>query len=214
MPTVERLIELVTRKVDDESYDDLIIDFLSDGMLDIASRILLPLLEETDTVTTVLDINVAAMPGDYHRNLFSASPVDENKPGVRVLNSKAQLNRKYDRLDNVGDVRHICMSAGTLLYQPIPTLAQEINISYYRIPVDVDDADDDTIAPLPANYHKMLVDYACAQIYSEIEDGMEGQKVNTRYHEGRYEKFMIELETHLADAQSLPDPPVIRGCFL
>lgn len=215
MATVEKLIETVARKVDDDGYSDsVIVDFLNDGLLDVASRVLLPVLETDDVVTTVLDENTVALPGDFHRNIFAASPVIGTKIPIRVLNSEGQMKRKYIRLDNSGDVAHVAMHKGQLIYQPIPVIAEEITIFYYRVPDELADDDDTGLAALPPVFHKMLVDYACQQIFSEIEDGIDGKKVNTLYHEGRYEKFIVELQTFVKDGQSLPDPPVVKGNFL
>ena len=215
MSTVEQLIELVARKIDDDGYgDNIIVDFLNDGLLDIATKVLLPVLEEDAIITTILEENLVVLPSDFHRNVFAASPVISSKIPIRVLNSAGQMKRKYNRLDNTGDVAHIAIHKGQLIYQPIPIIVQEMIIFYYRVPDNLEDDDDTGLIALPANFHKLLVEYACQQIFSEIEDGIDGNKVNTLYHERRYEKGLIDLQTFIKDGQSLPDPPIVKGNFL
>ena len=54
---------------------------------------------------------------------------------------------------------------------------------------DADEADG-----LPDHLAKpLVVHHACAAIYSEIEQDLQGQKINTLYHEGEANKQLAKL---------------------
>ena len=49
------------------------------------------------------------------------------------------------------------------------------------------------------NYHAFsnaIKHFACQDIFSMIEDGMEGRKTNTEYHSAMYDKFLQETDQY------------------
>jgi hypothetical protein len=50
----------------------------------------------------------------------------------------------------------------------------------------------------------LLVHYACREIFSEIEDGMEGEKVNTDYHHTVFVAALSELDSYLGPQKRKP----------
>jgi len=212
MSTGEQLIERVVKTVQDPSIEtDDILELLNEGLVVIAGRVLLPELETSDTVDTIVDEIEASLPTDFHRGLFDCQ---EQEPynAIVVLNSKRQMLATYGKLDNEGTVKHVCRVGDSLLYQPMPDTVRTLTLSYYRMPVELTESE--VPEGLPIQFHRMLFHYATFQLFDDIEDGMEGQKVNTARHEAKFEELAYELELFFKDSQSRPKPPVVRGEFL
>jgi len=208
----EELIDRVLITVDDADLDtDIILSLLNEGLRVLAAAVSLPDLETSDIVETVADEFTAALPEDFHHGLFDCQEQDEYNPD-RVLNSKRQMLAKYGRLNQTGTVRHVCREGQTMLYQPIPDEVRALLISYFRVPTPITERTSPDC--LPEETHKALFHYAAEQLFDDIEDGMEGAKVNTLRHGGRFEKIKAELKIFYKDAQSHPAPPVIKGEFL
>ena len=212
MATGEQLIDRVVKTVDDPSLDTgEILELLGEGLLAIASVVLLPALEETDPVDTIIDANTVSLPATFHRGLFDCQEQDTSNP-VRVLNSKRQLLAKYARLDQEGMVRHVCRSGDNLIYQPMPTEVRTLTLSFYRLPDTLIESSSPNC--LPVRYQKALFHYACYNLFDDIEDGMEGAKINTLRHQGHFDELVREIELFFRDSQSRPAPPVISGEYL
>ena len=212
MSTGEQFIERVVKTVQDPSLDtDDILELLGEGLVVISGRVLLPDLETSDTVDTMVDESEVPLPSDYQHGLFDCQEQDPYNPVV-VLNSKRQILATYGKLDNTGTVRHVCRVGTSLLYQPVPTEIRTLTLSYYRMPAQLTESE--TPEGLPIQFHRALFHYAAFMLFDDIEDGMEGPKVNTARHEGKFEQLVRELELFFKDSQSRPQPPVVRGEFL
>jgi hypothetical protein len=62
---------------------------------------------------------------------------------------------------------------------------------------------------LPSHLHRrLLVNYACKELFSRIEDGMDGKKANTAYHDNEYKTAFSELELWIIPRAS--EPPEIN----
>lgn len=210
MPNAQQIIERVQRKVRDASYGpDEILEILNEGIQEIAgwknSRpemglmgdILLPALETSDTVTTATDSAMVALPDDFAKNLFHVSQVG---PAINIYSSVAQLLAEWDGvLTNTGTaVEDVTVQGANLVYQPIPTTAIELTLRYHRKPdvLTLEDASGITNVPscLPEQLHyDLLVNYAAKEIYDEIEDGLDGQAVQTAKYTARYQQALNRL---------------------
>jgi len=95
-------------------------------------------------------------------------------------------------------------AGGTWAVDTAYTKAAPLTIHYFRLPVDMED-DDDTPDGIPTQFQKkLLVNYACKEIFSLIEDGIEGQQVNTAKHTGFFLSALRDLELSIpADGRSL-----------
>lgn len=220
MSSTGEMIEEVADIVKDDLYDeDSIQALLNGGLLHVASRVLLPELDTTDTITTDVDVNVIALPEDFHRNLYRVDPAPAAmsfRPSIVLVNSPGQLKRLMGvaMFESSADVMAVTLSGkANLMYGPRPIAPQDLMVSYYRKPTQLI-TDDDVPDCIPAERHHMLVDYACYRIFAKIEDGIEGQKVNTKYHYEELEKFFELLEEETGQGKSMPPATVVAGDFL
>jgi len=206
MVTQAELIVEVTRIIQDASYtDEIQLTFLNQAMQDIAGdpRIFLDDLETQDTVDTSTTVSYVALPDDYQKNLFSCYNTDRNYHHT-IYGSLEDLQRRFTNLDSNGSLVGVAIRGTNLHYQRIPSTSEELQLHYYRPPVDMAD-DDDTPDGLPAHLAKpLLVHHASAAIYSEIEQDIKGKKINTAYHEGRFNEYLAKLVLFIGPRAKAP----------
>ncbi len=89
-----------------------------------------------------------------------------------------------------------------LWYQKIPAEAESLMLILYKNPAELEE-DDDTPSDLPSSLHKLLlVNGASHLIYNEIEDGVEGEKINTAvqfgfsFNENNKHSGIVKLRAH------------------
>lgn len=167
----------------------------------------LPALEAQGTVTTVLEQAYAALPTDYLRDLNWVYDSTQNCR-ITLLGSLQQLKIKYPGLADTGNIEHAAVSGRLLYYQGIPATRRVLSINYYRKP-ELLAGDRDEPSMLPSHLHRrLLVNYACKELFGRIEDGMDGKKVNTAYHDTEYTKAFNELTLWIIPRAS--EPPEIN----
>lgn len=209
MPTLEELIGLVKQTVLDDSFsEDFITLLLNEAYEDVAMKVLLPDLEASATVDTVVDETVASLPADFSRNLYGCA-ADNQRPPIKILSSMALMQARFPNIeaDNLdGDVTHVTVRGSELVYHPIPAAAETLTIKYYaQITPMVAGADEPTAIPKNLQ-RKLLHSYACSILFDDVEDGMEGPKINTQKHLSNYVSALGELEVQIKRGQSRAEP--------
>ena len=210
MATLEQLRTWIESTVDDDSFEaDYIDALINEAIEEIAAQVLLPDLESSDVVTTVVDSAVADLPADYSRGLYGVSIAEQTRQPV-VLSSMKLMQERYPDIEaeNVtGDIKYVCTRGTELVYQPVPVEATDVTIRYYMNPTPLA-SDGDSPSYIPARMHRpLIVSYVYAILFDDIEDGMEGVKANTQRHEQRYEVALAKLAGSIKTGQSRPGPP-------
>ena len=218
MTTFSQLVTTVSDKIQDDSFGSTEIKRrINKAVSKIARGVRLPgwhdvtppipeLLSIT-TIDTELSIGYTTLPSTFQRDLKLC--VNSSGDQIFIYDSFAKFMARYPSLSNAGDsVEAVCAHGGKLYYQPIPSTAQTLTVHFYRKPVDMVGVDD-TPDGIPEDIDEdLLVNFVCEDIFSEIEDGVEGRKVNTSYH---LSKFYAEMENfvgiigHDGDAQTYDD---------
>jgi len=167
----------------------------------------LPDLETQGTVMTVLNEAFTVLPDDYLRNLNWVYDITTDAR-VTLLGSLQLLKIKYPGLAKTGNIEHAAVSLNKLYYQGIPSVKRELSINYFRKPtLMANDRDEPNM--LPAHLHRrLLVNYACKELFARIEDGMDGKKVNTGYHAQEYDRAFADLTLWIIPRAS--EPPAIN----
>lgn len=209
MPTLEDLTGLVKQTVLDDSFsEDFITLVLNEAYEDVAMKVLLPDLEVSAPVDTVLDETVADLPADFSRNLYGCACPGYFTP-IKVLSSIALMQARFPYIEaenETGYVTHVTVRGSELVYHPIPTTVDTLTIKYYTSITPMVEGDDEPTA-LPRNLQrKLLHSYACSVLFDDVEDGMEGPKVNTQKHMGAYISALVELEAQIKRGQSRAGP--------
>lgn len=198
----QEILDQIERKLQDSSYarDTELLPALNNALLMVAFQHPLPALQVTETVDSVLEQDFVSMPSDYHtRLLFVQNKTTERN--CRICYTRQTLRRMYEpELQEKGDIEDVALEGRTLYYRRIPETVQTLQLTYYTQPDALTDATDSTPDCLPESLHfQILGNYVLYQLFSEIEDGMEGQKINTEFYMSQYMTGMQMLNTYWPD---------------
>jgi hypothetical protein len=211
----ELMIDEVLDIVDDPSFDreDDVLKYLNLGQVSAAAKLLIPGLSDGyDTVATLVDAYKAPAPADYMKMVHSVSVV--GRP-VRLCRNFADLVQRYEGLSlDAGEVGAVVISAGQVFYQLVPAVSVDIELFYYRLPTPKTDIL--TIFPhglgnlqdAKDNYSQALIHFSASRLYTKIEQGMEGEKVDTAYHFALYNALLDEFNLGHLEEIVHPSPPV------
>jgi hypothetical protein len=97
---------------------------------------------------------------------------------------------------------YLTTSGLNLVYYPVPAEATSIDCGFFQLPTHLENSTD-IPTYLPVGLHKKLLEnYVCWDVWANVEDGIEGRKVNTAYYLGQFKEALIELEDTLEVSQS------------
>jgi len=212
----ELMIDEVLDIVDDPSFDreDDVLKYLNLGQVSAAAKLLIPGLSDGyDTVATLVDAYKAPAPADYMKMVHSVSVV--GRP-VRLCRNFADLVQRYEGLSlDAGEVGAVVISAGQVFYQLVPAVSVDIELFYYRLPTPMTDSltsfPDGLGSIMQAamdNYSQALIHFAASQLYSKIEQGMEGAKVDTQYNFALYNELLAQFNLGHSEEIVHPAPAV------
>jgi len=212
MTTKADLVEFVSDIIQDSSYSDAtILKYLNRGIRQIAGGVFLtypdrtqvfssalPNLLTSDTVST--DANpYVSLPTDFGRGLVAVASASADTL-VTISESFAEFLDYYPTLDLSANVTMVAVRGTRLYYQGIPSASDTLTLHYYSTPTDLS-LDADTPSCLPSHLHEeLLVNYAAMKIYDQLEDGIDGAKVNTESYARRFNQAMLDLEASIEDA--------------
>jgi len=184
------IIAEIARIVQDITYtEDDIVGYINRGQLALANTLFLPWLADgSATVTTDATTDVL-MPSDFHKNIYSASADQNGQNQLAVFTALNALIDEFGVLQTepTGPVRAVCHHAGRLFYQNVPAEPVGINLRYYRRPTVLTDSSDTDWNN--DDFDNAVIAYACWHIFEMMEDGIEGDKINTSYHQGKFRYY-------------------------
>ena len=201
---LEELRDEVKIIIADPDYSDDEIDkYINQALSYTAGLVNLPdlkAIESVDTITSQNYVNLSTITGGFSGVLRRVV-----KEGIKIYPTLELLASDYvGNWDAAGEVEAVCLEGNVLWYQKIPALAETLMCVLYKNPTVLED-DDDIPSNLPASLHKLLlVNGASHLIYNEIEDGIEGEKVNTAvqfgfsFNENNKHSGIIKLREHLS----------------
>lgn len=181
----------IVRIIQDSTYTSTIVDTFINRALEAISgdpNVYLPDLEDNDTVTTSTSVNYVALPSDYQKALFRCYSTTHNRH-IRIYESAALLWRRYSYIDQGGAVTGVAVRGANLVYQRIPSSAETLRLHFYRVPTT------DEVECLPDHLaYRLVVHWACHQIFSEIYEGDDSQAAGSIvFHQNEYQKALGEL---------------------
>lgn len=156
----------------------------------------LPELYKTRWIWVYQTARSIDLPADYQRGLFNVYS-STGIGHVPMLRSFQKFISRYPVLET-GDSLDACVVHGkTLFYHP--AAIKTITFSYYKEP-DLLEDEEDSPDCIPGHLQRrLIVGYVCREIFNQIEDGIEGQKVNTNHYDGDFFEGVIELDRYLGD---------------
>lgn len=208
MAKVEDLLADIKEDIDDSSFsDDLICRLINRAVRKISSLVLLPVLETSDTVSTVVGSPYVDLPATFGHNLFHASTA---MGPVTVLSSMALLLTEYPMTgtdDVVGPIEFCCLSGNQVAIQPVPAEVTTMRLFFSGWPATLPESGNLNayIADEEAQ-ETMVKHYVLSRLHKRLEDGIEGPMRNTEYHEGQFMAAVKAFGMTIKQAQSRPAP--------
>lgn len=202
---IQDLIDKVRRKIQDDSYTAAeIIDLFNQCLAELAGEFLLPNLEAYAIVNTRTGQSYTELPADYHRNIRDCYS-NALKRRIRIFGSKSQLERNFSYRDLTGRVYAVAPKGRYLHYQHTPQSPEALEINYWRFPDRISSHSQRPDALPPHLCEPLLVAYAVKELFAEIEDGIEGNQVNTQRWENRWLLLKGQLLAFIGPEESIPD---------
>jgi hypothetical protein len=206
------LTEEIMRKIQDPSLDHSRVRRMINRAIEESASVLTDPLSDCETrvnLTTFVGRPYIDLPANFHRDLDFCFNVTRNDR-VEVYRSLPYLSAVYDweNLDREGSVYGVARSGRLLYYQYIPTSPETLTIHYFRKPAVLEKSDDEPLEFPSFSHEPVIISRVLMELFSEIEDGIEGQKVNTLYHEKRWREALLEVELFMGPRNT--EPPQIH----
>ena len=189
------LLNKVQLKLEDGSYTRRnLLERMNSGLVYVAGHIPLPKLQVSSEVDTVLDQDFVALPETFQHNLFSVYNASKSWK-CTILYSRRTLEELYDHPDEEGPVKNVVDEGDVLYYRRIPKEAETLKLKFNAFPAALLDQADSVPVCLPKGLHEhILVNYVLADVFSEIEDGIDGAKTNTDFYWNEFLNAYSSLE--------------------
>lgn len=135
-----------------------------------------------------------SLPDDYLHSLYRVINLTTGDPvNIRTAN-KFLLLLESDRSGYTTDV---AVTNTTLAYTPQCESHQQLELWYYGCPVAMTGLATDEPISIPSFLHqRLIVGYMIKEFFTLIEDGAEGQKVNTMHWNQEYAAGLHELDLY------------------
>lgn len=173
---------------------------INDAYQEIVNEVHIPALKIFTTVGTVVGQSYCNLPDRVTGSLLYVGSV--NGKINKANNGLAELLDEDPTLSAVGDVEKVALEGTVLWYIKQPETVTDLYILIYQEPAPMV-ADGNIPSVLPSYLHRQLLVYKSAYLlYNEIEDGMDGEKVNTAVYKKMYEDGKILLLNWLAKQRS------------
>lgn len=185
----------------------------------VAKDVLLPDLESEAILYTTLGAEFAALPSDFHRNLYQISSA--LRSDIPVLYSKLALQRLHPNSGvgsgSTGNVSACAVVGDNLFYRPVPVTAEALSLCYFKKPgavrsgVEVlvqDLTNEDEITCIPAEFlgegdedgDNLICAYVLWKALNDVEDASDG-KPNAMAAKAEFEEGKRALKRWIARRQ-------------
>ena len=185
---------LIVERIQDAGFSGSISSLIDKGRGEIAGEVDLPALHTVVAVTTSASAATVALPTSYSKGLYWVGSTVQRKRIGSGKNDYYNLLRfleKHPIQDQVGLITDVVIQGSSLLYQGMA--ADSLVLRFYTAPTALTTGAS-IPSELPAHLHAgLLVNYVCREIYSIIEDPMEGGTPNTSKYNGLYQKALASL---------------------
>lgn len=141
----------------------------------------IPELKRINTVDTIPGqayTSLSDLTGGFSGKLRRVKNADGD--AIEIFSDLALLMDEYPTMDEEGEVEAVALEGSTLWYQDIPAEAETLTCLYFKNPAILS-SDSEIPSDFPTHLHRQLFVHGSAWIiYDQIEDGIEGEKVNTK----------------------------------
>ena len=181
-----RVLEIVQ----DESFSGNIRAFINQGIREVG-KFKLSTLDTSDTVDCTAILGSVALPSDYMHGLYHVHDGDTVVGTPAFYEAFSRFLRYHPDLSYEGKIVDVAVRG--LLLHYVGREDKTLTLRYFQKP-DTLTSKTDTPSFLPEHLHEpILVNYAAAQIFNLIEDGIEDPKTNTRIYQSLYAGGIADL---------------------
>lgn len=193
--TFAEMVQEVKNIVNDSSYDDSIPGYVNEAILQASGEVNLPDLKRIGVATTAEDLMYTSLVGVSEGfNGRLSKLLDQTIVRYADLESMLSAIQGQSReLTENGAVEMVALEGRTLWYFPIPKPAQNLTCVLFGNPPVLADEDEPTWMP-EICHRNICVHGAVMMHFERIEDGIDGEKVNTNYHTTQYLKGLQQLK--------------------
>lgn len=216
------LNEMLTRievAVDDDRFTVAgnFIPLINEALSELAEQYPINALATSDTITVdAAGASPVSLPDDYLHDVYRVENTTNGGNVVKIRENLNALKSLFDGCTYTGYITNVAIAGDLLHFEPNPTTDvedQTLTLYYYKqfipVTVPVDGEEPQTIAWVPDRFQEgLIVDYVLMEIFKLIEDGFDGQKINTAFYQSRYDAAREKF-----DAYTLTNPrqkPVIK----
>lgn len=175
-------------------------DYINEAIGQIAEEVKFPELRQLCSVATSTSTYYTNMPAYFSSRLSYAG---DSNGKFTILDTLEELLDMYPALDESGNVQYVVCEGSLLYYQPIPTVSTSITCMGYFAPTLLVN-DTDTPSFIPDFLHReSIVIKAASVAYNIIEDGIEGDKVNTKILTALAENGINKIREYISRRRSV-----------
>lgn len=206
MVTMEEIKVGVVKSLQDSSVDSSTIEGLINmGVRYVSEKVRLPSLDSSGTLDITSDASFVDIPDswNYQRGLY-----DVVAGGRRVLTIYPSLMsvRRVGGISPVsqeGTTVGVYIAGGKLHYFQSST--ETLSCRFFSNPPILEN-DTDELTCIPGGFAKVLIESFVLQfLWSIIEDGNEGSKVNTIFNKTLFENYLGQLNSTIESGQPAPE---------
>ena len=168
--------------IQDSSFSEAALnEYINQVILYVAAQADIPELKRIDIVNTIVGqayASLSGLAGGFSGKLRRVKNADGN--AIEIISDLALLMDAYPTMDKEGEVETVALEGSTFWYQNIPAEVETLTCLYFRNPTNLSE-DDSIPSDFPEHLHRQLFVHGSAWIiFDQIEDGIEGEKVNTK----------------------------------
>lgn len=206
MVTFEEIKDGIIKSLQDSSVAvSTIENLINSGVQFVSERVRLPALDVSGSVNITSDANFVTIPSawNYQRGLYDA--ISGDKQVLTIYPSIMSLRRTIGDTSEIqtGQTQAIAVVGDKLHYHKSSTTT--LNCRFFCNPSPLVN-DTDELTCIPGGHAKILIEsYVLAYLFALSEDGVEGPKTNTRFHQLMFERYLEQLDISIESGQPAPE---------
>lgn len=119
--------------------------------------------------------------------------LDSNGDSLELIPSLELMMDRYGAMEEVGELEAVCQEGNVLWFAKRMSAEENVTILYLKRPVELVSGSD-VPEELPDFLHRDLLVYGTAAVlFNQIEDGLDGSKINTQVYGGLFEQGIARL---------------------
>lgn len=184
-----------------EDIENMIDDKINEAISAVHDVVVVPELKKIGTFTTVLGQAWTTMPTGFNGKLLF---VGNDSTSLAIADAGVtQLMEESPLLDESGPVHIVALEGTTIYYQGIPSEATTYPILYVTNPELLVKSRDAVPDYIPVHLQRgLFVHFAASRLFNIIEDGIEGEKVNTNAQMYLHQTYLDQFLAHISSRKT------------